>query len=128
MILHHVSSNNTKSTNRRHTSLNGTVNCSSKLSQNIQFEKRNHSVFLIFQKHNFFSKSKGRFDGVRVPLKSSRLFGDWLILDFWEIKEPAISFFESEISSFPAVTLTCEDKFTKMIHQWLMSNLRVLIW
>ena len=43
------SSNNSKNTNLRHNSLARTDHWNSKLSTNIQCEKKNHSAFLIFQ-------------------------------------------------------------------------------
>ena len=71
MSLHHVSLNNSKNTKHTHISLTGTDHCNSNLSKNIQFEKTNLPVFLIFQNDHFFSKSKGRIlDELRVSFKT----------------------------------------------------------
>ena len=68
MSLHHVSLNNSKNTKHTHISLTGTDHCNSNLSKNIQFEKTNLPVFLIFHNDHFF---KGRIlDELRVSFKT----------------------------------------------------------
>ena len=57
--LHHVSSNNLKYTNKRHTSQTGNYQYNSKLSKDIQFEKKTLSSFKICKEINERTSGSG---------------------------------------------------------------------
>ena len=87
MSLHYISQSNSKilTTDKFLTKLTTTDHCNYKLSENIQFVKKNPLNFLYIRNYDIKTKFKGRIlEGLRASLKLKRLLQSNLSLNHFK--------------------------------------------